>query len=473
MALAKRLIRNTSWIFMSDIIGNIFSFLLVILIARYLGDSGLGIYSYAIAFVSSVYFLLDMGILYYTTREMSRHFKKIRLYASNLLTLRLFFCVLAFLLSVIPLFFIESDKTIRLTILLAAVAMFFNYFSWVFRPLFQVYEKLKFEAISRIAERTVAFLLGAYFLVVLKQGITYFMLVFVVSYSVFFISRVFFAKRFTQINFGFDLSVMREILIKSLPFWAIMIFIKLYLVLNTLMLSWLTKNYALVGWYTASSSLLDGLTFIPAAVSLVLFPAMSKLFVRNKKTLSILLNLAFKYYIMFLYPLCIGVFLLADRIIPLVYPGFSNSITILQILVWAVAIGFITQFFGFFLQAINKQNYSALIVVFATLSNIMLNLILIPPFTYIGAGIATLITEIAVFILLYWLIVRFNFRIALFKLSYPTILAGSLMGILIYFLYSQNLVLLVLTGVVAFFIGIILFKGIRKDDINLFMEAVR
>lgn len=482
MSLAKQLVRSSLWIAASDLIGGLLSFLLVILIARSLGDVALGIYSYTFAFVSTVFFICDFGFLYYITQEMARHPKKIHLYNDYLLSLRFISCFIAVLIILGTNFLIIKDSNVRWTVLLAAVAMFFNYFAWAFRPLFQVCGKLKFEAISRIAERIVAFVLGAYFLIVLKQGIVYLMVAFVVSYFLFYVLRVYFGKQLIRIRFCpnlkiflevFKPKIFKKIFWHSLPFLSIILFIKLYLSINVLMISWLTGDYAVTGWYTAAASLLEGLNFIPAMVVLVLFPVMSVLFVKSKSSLQNLFNVFFRYYLTFAFPTALGIFFLADKIIFRVYPnGFSQSVLVLKLLVWAIMLGFFTQYFGVFLQSINQQKIYAVLLFILVLLNVVLNLVLIPRYSYLGAAISLIITEIFSFILLYCCILKSGFRLHLLKSAYPSILAGVLMGIFLYSFRSSNLFFLVLIGTFIFLAAFVLIGGFKREDIIFLKEVI-
>lgn len=472
--MARTLIRNTSWLFVSDVIGNILSFFLVILIARFLGDSGLGIYSYAISFVSLIFFLLDTGTLYYVTKESAKNLGKLEIYMANLLTLRCCFCFLAFLIPSILIFVIQDDAQISLVVLLTAVAMFFNYFGWSFRPVFQVCEKLKFEAISRILERSVAFILGIILLAFLKAEILAFIFVFIASYLIFYASRVMFAKRFIQIRFAFNPVIIKEIFIKSLPFWATLIFLKLYLTINTLMLSWMTNDYAIVGWYSAASKFLEGLSFIPAIIGIVLFPVVSKLFVRNKKRLQLLLDFSFKYFLILVIPITVGVLFLADKIIILFYTNqFVNSIPVLQILILAALFGFLGQFFGNFLQATNRQYHYAVIVGLCAAINVILNIFLIPSLFHIGAALSTLIVEIVGISLFCCLMLKTGFKLPFIQIVLPIVFAGFVMGFFLFFLRPYHLFLLVPTGAAIFFALLFMFRVFRIDDWNLLREAIK
>lgn len=474
MTLARSLIRNTSWLFVSDIIGNILSFFLVILIARFLGDKGLGIYSYAVSFVSLAFFILDTGTLYYVVKESSKNLKKLESYMANLLTLRFCFCFMAFLTSGVLIFVIQKNLQVSLTVFLMGVAMFFNYFGWSFRPVFQVCEKLRFEAISKILERGCAFILGIVFLAFLKTDILLFMFVFIASYLAFYISRVVFAKKLIRIRFAFNPLIIKEIFVQSLPFWATLIFLKIYLTINTLMLSWMTNDYAIVGWYNAASKFLDGFGFIPIIIWIVLFPALSKLFVRNKKRLQSLLNFSFRYLFMFMLPTAIGVIILADKIILLFYTKqFVNSVPVLRILILAAFFGFLGQFFGSVLQATNRPYHYPAILGLCTAVNFILNLFLIPPLLHIGAAISTLIVEIIGIILFCCLMLKTGFKLQFIQIVLPILFAGFVMGFFLFFLRSYHLFLLIPTGAAIFFALLFIFRVFSRDDLNLLREAIK
>jgi len=51
MSTTKTILKNTTWLFISNIVTNIFGFFIIVLIARFLGDVNLGIYSFALCFL--------------------------------------------------------------------------------------------------------------------------------------------------------------------------------------------------------------------------------------------------------------------------------------------------------------------------------------------------------------------------------------------------------------------------------------
>ena len=74
--------------------------------------------------------------------------------------------------------------------------------------------------------------------------------------------------------------------------------------------------------------------------------------------------------------------------------GYQQSVIALQILVWTIVFTFVGAAFVRLLEASNRQVIVTKISLICVIVNILLNLILIPKFSYIGACIATVITEI-------------------------------------------------------------------------------
>jgi O-antigen/teichoic acid export membrane protein len=108
--------------------------------------------------------------------------------------------------------------------------------------------------------------------------------------------------------------------------------------------------------------------------------------------------------------------------------------------------------------------------------NIALNLILIPPFGYLGASWATVLTEIALAAFGWYLTVRYLGRIPVLGLSWRILLAGVVMGGVLYPLQGVHgpLTLLVI-GVAGLVYGlaILVLGGLDAEDRALIRRALR
>lgn len=97
----------------------------------------------------------------------------------------------------------------------------------------------------------------------------------------------------------------------------------------------------------------------------------------------------------------VGFFMAADRLVPLLYTErFASATTSARLLVVGQAIHFFTMLWFIVLVAANKRRLYPITMLLGVALNILLNLFLIPRYSYNGAGWATVITETVVFAVL-------------------------------------------------------------------------
>lgn len=135
-----------------------------------------------------------------------------------------------------------------------------------------------------------------------------------------------------------------------------------------------------------------------------------------------------------------------------------------------------TTFFRLF-EAVNRQTIVAKITGICMVANILLNFLLIPPLSYIGASIATLITECLVVVLAF--VLAYKYKIGYTTQSkklademFKVIIASLAMGIYIGYFKGLNLMLIVLSAMSIYLVGLYIFKGITKEDISLIVQAL-
>lgn len=107
--------------------------------------------------------------------------------------------------------------------------------------------------------------------------------------------------------------------------------------------------------------------------------------------------------------------------------------------------------------------------------NVILNIILIPKFSYIGAAIATLITDFAVFVILFAWSVKIGYKIALKEFIEIIIkigVASTAMGVFILHFGNMNLLALILLAILVYAVFIFLVKGISDEKIKLFKKIL-
>jgi len=169
----------------------------------------------------------------------------------------------------------------------------------------------------------------------------------------------------------------------------------------------------------------------------------------------------------------VGGTIFADRIILTVFQqGFAPSIIVLQVLIWMVPIGFLTQMFGTVLSSINRQDLAAKIVLAYTIINVILNLIVIPRYGYVGASLVNVITSLMAFIPLFISLSKLVCRISIPRLIFRPVVASGLMALFLFFSAGLSLWLLIPIAAIIYFGILILLGAFSKEDLNLFKEII-
>jgi O-antigen/teichoic acid export membrane protein len=107
------------------------------------------------------------------------------------------------------------------------------------------------------------------------------------------------------------------------------------------------------------------------------------------------------------------------------------------------------------------------------LVNIGLNLILIPLYSYAGAGVATIITELVLFILLFAISSKNIVRLPLHKIIVKPIIASGLMAIPIVLLPGINFIILIVLSMVIYFSFLYIIGGFTSEDKKMVMNLLK
>lgn len=470
----QKIIQNTSFLLISNIFSYIIGFLTITYTAIYFGAENFGILSLALAFTGLFGVLMDLGLNSWMIREIAKDKSITNKYYSNIAVLKIIFSILTFFLIVLVVSIIGYSQTVANTIYLITLSMIFNSFYGTFNSVFTAYEKMLHPSISIILNSILLFL-GILITMYYQSGIIFFATWYIISslivlvYSVISYSYKFHLPKF-EIDTGFWKSTIKE----AWPFGVTTMLISIYYWIDSLILSIMVGNEA-VGWYNAAYRLISVLLFIPIVFNTAIFPVMSKFYGTSSDYLKISFEKYFKYITIIAIPMGVGITILANKIISLVFGlAYVNSIIALQILVWSAVFVFMSGAFARLLEVSNKQLVLTKISAILVIINISLNVVLIPTFSYVGASIVTVITELLSFLLCVIVVSNIHYRLSKQELvSVIKIGAASvIMGIFIISLEYVNLILLIVLAVIVYLITLYIFKVFDDNDIKIFRKII-
>jgi len=277
------------------------------------------------------------------------------------------------------------------------------------------------------------------------------------------ISLMLYAHLRRHIRLEFDLSRLLEMLKLGLPFGVAVIFLYVYFQIDMFMLT-LMRSPLEVGIYSAAYRLIAILLLIPGIVTSVLYPILFQLGVESKEKHQGTIEKIFKVLSAVGIPGSVLLFVLANPLITLLYKnGYPQSIPILMLLSWFFALECLSFSLGDVLTTTNRQWTRAAIQGGAALLNIAINFYAIPRYGIYGASVATLITELYVFVLYYWIVRHQVYKIQIWRQLPVIVFAATAMGFTAYFLrYLHPLASASIAGILYLIILISLDKDFQR-----------
>lgn len=474
MTTVRRIAKNTGVLFVSQLLSYVLGFFYIVYIARYLGAEGFGVLSFALAFTGIFGVLADLGLSKLIVREVARDKSLVNKYLGNALSMKIILAVFTLILVTLVVNLLNYPQQIVNVVYIIALSIIFTSFSQLFYSVFQVYEKIEYQSIGTILNSIL--LLGSAFL-----GIFYGLNVvgFAIFYSITTVivlayNVIICTWKFILPKIEFDFSFWRSTINEAFFFGLADVFIVIYFNIDSVMLS-LMVGEVVVGWYNAAYRLIFVLMFIPSVIVISIFPLMSKHYESAKETLKMEYEKLFKYlFVISVFLLVYGI-LFSDKIILIIYGNdYLPSISVFQVLICVVPIIFLTYLFGNLLAVINKQRLIAIVAGSNALLNVFLNLVLIQKYSYIGASVATVLTEGLGFILIFGYISKYFFRISIMQNIVKPVLSGIVTAIFIYFLKTQlNWILVGILGIFLYIFALYVLKVITKDDTDLIKQIFR
>ncbi len=148
----QTIFKNTFWLALSEFFRDGIRFLIQIFLARELGVAGFGVLSFALSFVAIFAFLARFGFPTLILREVSRDKTRAKELFDNIIFTKLVLSVTTFSLIVFSAQVITSEKYVKFLIYLAGISIIIDTFSDFFRSFFRAFEKMQWEALSKILE---------------------------------------------------------------------------------------------------------------------------------------------------------------------------------------------------------------------------------------------------------------------------------------------------------------------------------
>lgn len=468
---AAKIAKNTSYFTSALIVQKLISFVYFSYIAVKIGAGSLGSYTFALYFTTIFAVLIDIGLANVLVREVAKFKEKSQEYLTAVMAVKAPLAMLVYGAVLLTINLLDNPLLVRQLVYLAGIIMVLDSFTLTFYAFLRGHQNLKFESIGTIIFQLIVFISGIIIVNLTSDLRVLIIAIMLASFFNFCYSGILLKVKLGLKFLGrVDKTIVKALLLFTVPFALAAIFTRVYGYLDTVLLNQMIDAKA-VGYYSIPYKIAFSLQFIPMALVASLYPAFSSYFVKSKE----LLKSTFQKSLVFLgligVPISLGLTALARPLMLKVYTGeYEPSILPLQILLFSLIFLFLNFPLGSLLNACNRQSRNTIHIGIVMIFNLILNLILIPKFSYNGAAIASSISTALMFALQ----LRVARQIITLDAKYLLAKFGVILfsGVLMYFALAYllnffNFILLIPIGALIYLILVYLLKGLTKEDFFL------
>jgi len=474
VSLSNKIASNVLISYAGRIVGSALALVVVGIITRSLGQEGFGQYTTVFAFISLFVILADLGLQSLLTREISKAKAGFEKIASNFFSLRLLGSLFFLLTGVIVSFFFPYSMEVKIGIGIGAVGFFFLSINQLLLSVFQKHLAMHVLAIAEVVGR-VAQLFFVY--LIYKQThnqFFWFLAAMSASALIIFCVSFVFAQKYIKIRLSFDFKYWLEIIKDTWPIALSIVLTLVYFKIDTIFLS-LMKPQADVGIYGIAYRVLESLIFFPAMFAGIMMPFFSRDAVFDPKRFKEIFAKSLRIIAIFAYPVIAGGIILSYSITNFIGgEEFLVAGGAMQVLFIATGLIFFGNILGRAIIALDLQKKAVFAYLSGVVLNVVLNLIFIPKYTYMGAAWTTVVTEFLIVVFLFWIVWRkTKARLDIKNIIKTAFAAAVMSGALLIFvspitvpLSFLGLAAYIAVGAGIYFGTLYLTGGINKEEIE-------
>ncbi|NQT71778.1 MAG: flippase [Chloroflexi bacterium] len=474
MNTIQRVFKNTAALFIAQGFTLASQMVIAILIANRMGDDEFGGYSAALAYMLFFLYGTSLGYTTVVIREVSRNKSLAGKYYGNVIAARLLLMGIGYIILVLIVHLLGDSLG------LVPDTKFFIYFLALYaasiligdihRAIFRAFEKMEYETLTVIIREALRTGLGTIAIVVYEDLRLLVVAFLIPGFLDLLISMYLCRKNFTKPRLEIDWKFQWQTLKIAVPLGMLTVFGVINARADTVMLTaW--EDREVVGWYNAAVMFSFGLKPLQLMFMNALLPLASVYYISSRDMLKILYEKAMKIMIIIGLPMAVGLTMLADRFILLLFgTEFEKADIALQILAWDIFLVYMGGPMAQILVAMNRQNQMAKMVAAGAALNVAVNFVLIPHYSYTGAAVATLISGVAIGAVYFYLVSKHLTLLPIHKLLIPPLIAGTAMAGFIHLCRDLNLIIIIVCSVVIYFAMLYVARGVSKDDIEMIKQ---
>ncbi len=470
---AKRFGRNFVTTAFAQLVAQLLTFGVSIVLARKLDVSAYGIFVFGFAFPSWFLLLISLGMDEVMSTQVAAHRSEAGRYLTLVGLLRLGLAAVAMVALWVATQFVLADPLARtITIVLGASSIITTY-AGTFVSVFRAFEKFEYAALITIVERS--FTVGvALVLLFLGFGLYEVSLAFLAgSVLMLVLSAGLAGRRFAWFTRGVDPRDVSRVVRLATPFALFNTVGTLTYTVGIVLLT-ILRDPESTGLFNAAFTLLLALFSFLSIVSLAALPMMSRINHESRERLAAALYRIQRLSVVVGVPLALGGWIYAGPIMTTFYGSkFLGAADSFRVLVLSFAAETAVMGTGPALAATGHAKQKLYIGTVGAAITIVLSVALIPPLGPLGVAYAFLASRIVSAVLSVLAIRRYVAPLRATETAAKSIFAGMVMGFVLMAVPGLSLWTGVLLGGLVYFAALLAVRGMSVEDRAVVWNAIR
>jgi O-antigen/teichoic acid export membrane protein len=472
-SLGSTIAKNTVFVTIGNLALKLLNFLFAVYVVRSLGDARFGQYSIVLAFVGLFQIFAELGVSQYVRREIARDPTKTQAYVWNLMIIRLILALIGIVAITMGARALGYAPELVLGIFIYTCGFLLSAIDMPLDTVLWANERMDYLTIMNVAAQITFIIFGALFLF---SGLGFIWLIIASLISI--VPRILIGAwaivkhRLLKFRLEVDPHLWSGLIRAGIPFGLISLALTIDYSVDTLMLERFVSDNE-VGWYNVSYSLTRSLLFFFSGFSVAMVPSLSRTYVQDRASVESWYYRSVKFIILSSLPLALGGMLVAYPLISFLYTDdFLPSAMALRIIIWDVPFLMFASYCGNMTTVVAEEKSAARVYIVSAIANVVLNLIAIPRFGFLGASAVTVATDIVISIQFYILLKG--------KLNLPdmkpllarVMVATALMGGVVWSARELHLFVQVFVGTAAYGLLVYLFRLLDEDEKTMIKRFV-
>jgi O-antigen/teichoic acid export membrane protein len=459
--------RNFSFRFATHVLSSLINVAGMILLGNYLSAEGYGDYTFYYALIPLIGSMGDLGVGIIIVKEIARNAAQGPRFFGDALLIKGVVSGVAFLgLAALAWLLLEPGQATLLCLVAATGLIYFSQdvSIWIVRA----HERLDLESLLLIISQ-ILWLGGIWLALQLTGSLT----ALLATATVAFLARLAVGATIVFRHlylpaFAWDFRRLKTLVVQGLPFGIAMFGVVLYGRIGVLLLK-AFSTAADVAYFNIGYLLSQPLGFVSTALSMAAFPALARYAQEGSDVLRGALMRTAKFQFVAALPLSAGLFLLADRIVLLLFSGhdYSPAATALRLTSVGLTLIFFNLMARYALSAIDQEPTYLRAIVAGLGINVLLGVPLSLRFGFAGACAAYLLAELAIFCLCRRVLSGYLPAAPLLREAWRPLIAATAMGLAVHLMVGFNVFLVVAAGAALYFAILLALGTFSQQELQV------